>query len=239
MVTPPAGAIGRGDAFVLQIADKVGADVFSNDSFQEFHGEYAWLFDEGRLIGGKPVPNVGWVFVFRAPVRGRPAVADADARKTTKRPAAPLTPMTRPAKAGRAAKTGTRGTQPPRRRPRRRPRGEKATRKKAAAGREREGKKAATDEAPKRLCVPVPPKQPRPERWFTPASPPIERQSRTDQRPTRLSSVRRRPSDRHHRRRHRRSVRIARRVRPCRRRAVLRPPPRAGGSPPRSAPARY
>ena len=70
LVTPPAGAIGRGDAFVLQIADKADATVLSNDSFQEFHGEYDWLFDEGRLIGGKPVPDVGWVFVLRTPVRG-------------------------------------------------------------------------------------------------------------------------------------------------------------------------
>ncbi len=37
--------------------------MLSNDSFQEFHGDYDWLFDEGRLIGGKPVPHVGWVFV--------------------------------------------------------------------------------------------------------------------------------------------------------------------------------
>ena len=29
LVTPPAGAIGRGDAFILQIADKTGASVFS------------------------------------------------------------------------------------------------------------------------------------------------------------------------------------------------------------------
>ncbi len=70
LVSPPAGAIGRGDAFVLQIADKADAMVLSNDSFQEFHGEYDWLFDEGRLIGGKPVPHVGWVFVLRSPVRG-------------------------------------------------------------------------------------------------------------------------------------------------------------------------
>jgi hypothetical protein len=70
LVTPPAGAIGRGDAFVLQIAAKTEATIFSNDSFQEFHGTYEWLFDEGRLIGGKPVPNVGWVFVPRTPVRG-------------------------------------------------------------------------------------------------------------------------------------------------------------------------
>ena len=70
LVAPPAGAVGRGDAFVLGIADKADASVLSNDSFQEFHGEYEWLFDEGRLIGGKPVPHVGWVWVDRVPVRG-------------------------------------------------------------------------------------------------------------------------------------------------------------------------
>jgi hypothetical protein len=70
LVTPPAGAVGRGDAFVLEIAGRTGATVLSNDSFQEFHGEHAWLFDEGRLIGGKPIPDVGWVFVARTPVRG-------------------------------------------------------------------------------------------------------------------------------------------------------------------------
>ena len=70
LVAPPAGAIGRGDAFVLSIADKVNATVISNDSYQEFHGQYAWLFDEGRLVGGKPVPHIGWVFVNRLPVRG-------------------------------------------------------------------------------------------------------------------------------------------------------------------------
>ena len=70
LVTPPAGTVGRGDGFVLSIAEKVGASILSNDSYQEFHGQYEWLFDEGRLIGGKPVPNVGWVFVNRTPVRG-------------------------------------------------------------------------------------------------------------------------------------------------------------------------
>jgi hypothetical protein len=80
LVTPPAGAIGRGDAFVLSIAHKVSATVLSNDSYQEFHGQYGWLFDEGRLIGGKPVPHVGWVFVTRTPVRGplsRKSIGDA------------------------------------------------------------------------------------------------------------------------------------------------------------------
>ena len=70
LVSPPAGAIGRGDAFVLQIADRANATILSNDSFQEFHGQYDWLFDEGRLIGGKPVPGVGWIFMLRTPVRG-------------------------------------------------------------------------------------------------------------------------------------------------------------------------
>lgn len=70
LVAPPAGAIGRGDAFVLSIAQKAHASILSNDSFQEFHADYEWLFDEGRLIGGKPVPHVGWVFVNRSPVRG-------------------------------------------------------------------------------------------------------------------------------------------------------------------------
>ena len=70
LVCPPAGAIGRGDAFVLAIADRVGATIISNDSYQEFHAEYPWLFTQGRLIGGKPVPHVGWVFVERTPVRG-------------------------------------------------------------------------------------------------------------------------------------------------------------------------
>jgi len=80
LVTPPAGAVGRGDAFVLSIANKAKAGILSNDSFQEFHGDYDWLFDPGRLIGGKPVPHVGWVFVERLPVRGpksRQSVKDA------------------------------------------------------------------------------------------------------------------------------------------------------------------
>ena len=70
LLTPPAGAVGRGDAFVLQIAERSGATILSNDSFQEFHATYEWLFSEGRLWGGKPVPGVGWVFVPRVPVRG-------------------------------------------------------------------------------------------------------------------------------------------------------------------------
>jgi hypothetical protein len=70
LLTPPAGSIGRGDKFILEIAERSGATVFSNDSFQEFHGEYEWLFEPGRLVGGKPVPGVGWVMIERNPVRG-------------------------------------------------------------------------------------------------------------------------------------------------------------------------
>src|SRR5947208_12841722 len=95
VVSPPAGAIGRGDAFVLRIADKVGGTVLSNDSFQEFHGEYGWLFDEGRLIGGKPVPGVGWIFTPRTPVRGpksRESVKEAKRKKAKDDVAAPAEP---------------------------------------------------------------------------------------------------------------------------------------------------
>src|SRR5579864_6146826 len=84
LVSPPAGAIGRGDAFLLRIAEKTGATVLSNDSFQEFHGQHDWLFDKGRLIGGKPVPGVGWIFMPRTPVRGqksREVVKEAKRKK--------------------------------------------------------------------------------------------------------------------------------------------------------------
>src|SRR2546421_1253293 len=89
VVSPPAGAIGRGDAFLLRIAQKIGATVLSNDSFQEFHGEHDWLFTEGRLVGGKPVPGVGWIFTPRTPVRGpksREAVKEAKRRKARDEP---------------------------------------------------------------------------------------------------------------------------------------------------------
>jgi Zc3h12a-like Ribonuclease NYN domain len=90
LIAPPAGVIGRGDAFLLQIADRADAVVLSNDSFQEFHGQYTWLFDQGRLVGGKAVPHVGWVFMERSPVRGplsRKSVSDA--KKAAKAATAP------------------------------------------------------------------------------------------------------------------------------------------------------
>jgi len=119
IIAPPAGTVGRGDAFILEIADRAGAVVVSNDSFQEFHGQFEWLFDKGRLIGGKPVKHVGWVFVPRLPVRGptsREAVRkaktdDDELEKTTAKKATKKTPAKRAAKktpAKRAAKKSAR-----------------------------------------------------------------------------------------------------------------------------------
>jgi hypothetical protein len=104
LVSPPAGAVGRGDAFLLRVAERVGAQVLSNDSFQEFHAEHPWLFDEGRLIGGKPVPGVGWIFTPRSPVRGvrSRAALSVSAAKSAKS-----------AKASKSAKT-TKETKAPR-----------------------------------------------------------------------------------------------------------------------------
>ncbi len=92
LVSPPAGAIGRGDAFLLRVAERVGAQVLSNDSFQEFHGEHPWLFDEGRLIGGKPIPGVGWIFTPRSPVRGPKSRAATGAARRSRRAAVPAEP---------------------------------------------------------------------------------------------------------------------------------------------------
>ena len=119
LVSPPAGAIGRGDAFLLRIAGKVGAVVLSNDSFQEFHGDHDWLFTEGRLVGGKPVPGVGWIFTPRSPVRGvksRKAVKEAKgkAKADAESSGEALGPMPVPSKPpprGRA-KGGEKGEKP-------------------------------------------------------------------------------------------------------------------------------
>ena len=102
VVSPPAGSVGRGDAFVLKIAERIEGVVLSNDSFQEFQDEHAWLFDSGRLVGGKPVPRVGWIFTERQPVR---ATRPAPVKKLTvdlpdgKKPTigATLTPKAKPA----------------------------------------------------------------------------------------------------------------------------------------------
>lgn len=86
LVSPPAGAVGRGDGFVLTIAKKIGATVVSNDSYQEFHQDHPWLFDGGRLMGGKPVPLVGWVFIDRLPVRPSAAKSVKKASREANRP---------------------------------------------------------------------------------------------------------------------------------------------------------
>ena len=108
LVAPPAGAVGRGDGFVLTIADKVKASVLSNDSYQEFHDQYKWLFDEGRLIGGKPVPNVGWVFIQRLPVRkqaGRESAATLRRAKSARAPSRPMPVPKSPPPSSRVAAT--------------------------------------------------------------------------------------------------------------------------------------
>jgi Zc3h12a-like ribonuclease protein/S1 RNA binding family protein len=107
ITTPPAGVIGRGDAFILQVADKAGAVVLSNDSFQEFHPQYKWLFDEGRLIGGKPVPGIGWVFTPRVPVRG--AVSRRAMKAASTKKASALTSKNAPKKASTGGRRGERG----------------------------------------------------------------------------------------------------------------------------------
>jgi Zc3h12a-like Ribonuclease NYN domain len=136
IISPPAGAIGRGDAFVLRIAERTSATVLSNDSFQEFHGEHPWLFDDGRLIGGKPVPGVGWIFTPRLPIRGpksRAATAEARAKKD---------PESAPAKAAELAKAA----------------------KKAAKKSSRARKSATKQEAPVDTSWPITPTAPPPGR---------------------------------------------------------------------------
>jgi Zc3h12a-like Ribonuclease NYN domain len=113
VVSPPAGAIGRGDAFVLRIAERTGAVVLSNDSFQEFHGQHPWLFADGRLIGGKPVPGVGWIFTPRLPIRGpksRAATAETRAARDPESAPAKAAELARAAK--KAAKRSTKKAAP-------------------------------------------------------------------------------------------------------------------------------
>jgi hypothetical protein len=93
IISPPAGTIGRGDAFILEVARRADADVLSNDSFQELHAEHPWLFEGGRLWGGKPVPAVGWVFVARAPVRGVVSRKVTQAAKKAKKAAEVVVPQ--------------------------------------------------------------------------------------------------------------------------------------------------
>ena len=112
LVAPPAGAVGRGDGFVLTIADKVKASILSNDSYQEFHDQYKWLFDEGRLIGGKPVPNVGWVFIQRLPVRKQSGRDSSAALRRAKAVRAPSRPMPVPKNPPPTARVATNSPKP-------------------------------------------------------------------------------------------------------------------------------
>ncbi len=137
LIVTPAGTVGRGDRFILEVADRAGATVLSNDSFQEFHGDYSWLFDTGRLIGGRPVPGVGWIFVERSPVRGpksRQATRTAARKRgapASKEASAPMpTPKAPPpakrrsaAKAAPAAKAGAAAKAPAQKAPAREAKG--------------------------------------------------------------------------------------------------------------------
>jgi hypothetical protein len=116
IITPPAGVIGRGDAFILEVADRASAIVLSNDSFQEFHGTYEWLFQEGRLLGGKHVPGVGWIFLPRSPVRGptsRKAVSDAKRKRRGAKKAASKPESKRPSKSAPAKKSRAKAAKAP------------------------------------------------------------------------------------------------------------------------------
>src|SRR4051794_8426672 len=169
LIVTPAGTVGRGDRFILEVADRAGATVLSNDSFQEFHGDYKWLFDAGRLIGGRPVPGVGWIFVERTPVRGpksRQATREARKRGAPASKAASA-PMPVP-KAPPPAKRRSRGSKAPT---------EKAPATKAPA---REPKPAAVAAPPEPVAEPKgeadtpaakAPRAPRPPRANRPQQP--------------------------------------------------------------------
>ena len=45
-IVTPAGTVGRGDRSSSR-SPTGRATVLSNDSFQEFHGDYKWLFEQG------------------------------------------------------------------------------------------------------------------------------------------------------------------------------------------------
>ena len=155
IVTPPGGTVGRGDAFILKIAERAKGVVLSNDSFQEFHAEHPWLFDEGRLIGGKPIPGVGWIFTPRNPVKGpksravraRAAASGDEAEDTEVPVAAPA--LRRRASATRAKDTSDADQPSPAASSAPRPAASKRTRRAAspAAAAKRAAKSSVTAEA--------------------------------------------------------------------------------------------
>jgi hypothetical protein len=150
IIMPPAGAVGRGDAFILQVAEKADAAVLSNDSFQEFHGEHPWLFEEGRLIGGKPVGDVGWVFVDRVPVRGPASRRATRGSRDTKK-------SSRSSGSGRSKKTASRSAQgpPPKPSASNPPPGPKERRSKPAdqSSDRRKGQRRTTEDAGKKAST--------------------------------------------------------------------------------------
>jgi AAA+ superfamily predicted ATPase len=66
---PPAGAIGRGDGLLLQIATSLNATVVSNDSFNKpgepFITQHPWLLQPDRIIGHNYNQMTGWIFTPR------------------------------------------------------------------------------------------------------------------------------------------------------------------------------
>ena len=159
LLTPPAGAVGRGDAFVLQIAERSGATVLSNDSFQEFHATHEWLFAEDRLWGGKPVPGVGWVFVARVPVRGpvsrratkatKKSSAATDKSKASDSQKQSATPKAaKQSRSTRAARSNKAAEAPQADKPAKGSKGSKPTEKRSrAAGKSDRSRKAAAGDA--------------------------------------------------------------------------------------------
>jgi hypothetical protein len=71
LVIVPPGIRGRADRFILDTATKTQGVVVSNDSYKEFHGDFPWLFEEGRLYGHTYHEVLGWDFTQRFPVRVR------------------------------------------------------------------------------------------------------------------------------------------------------------------------
>ena len=109
VVSPPAGAIGRGDAFVLRIAERTGAVVLSNDSFQEFHGEHPWLFDDGPADRGQAGPGRRLDLHPRIPVRGpKSRQATGKAKRDSTRRAAELPAPVKAAELAKAARRSAR-----------------------------------------------------------------------------------------------------------------------------------
>src|SRR4051794_41813345 len=60
LITPPAGAVGPGDAVVLQNADPAHAGVLSDHSFPEVHRRVTVVVAGGPVIRGEPAAPRGW-----------------------------------------------------------------------------------------------------------------------------------------------------------------------------------